>query len=155
MAAGTFQFLDATAKTFMGGGDLTTATIKAALVTSSWTPNQDTHDEWADASANGITGGGTTGYTAGGYTLLSPVLTEITKGFKFSSAAPTWTAGASTLGAWRYCVFYISGTVEGMTNPIIGYFLGDSTPADVPATTDGNTLTINCPANGWFDLTRP
>jgi len=40
-----------------------------------------------------------------------------------------------------------------MTNPLIGYFLGDTTPADVPATTVGNPLTINCPANGWFDIT--
>jgi hypothetical protein len=44
--------------------------------------------------------------------------------------------------------------VDGLTNPLIGYFVGDSTPADVPATTDTNTLTLNCPAGGWFDLTH-
>lgn len=153
MAVGTFQFFDATAKALLGGADLTTATIKVALVGSGWTPNQDTHDEWADVSAQEIANGN--GYTTGGYTLLSPVLTEITKGYKFSSANPSWTATGGNIPAWRYAVFYVSGTVEGMTNPLIGYFIGDDTPADVPATSVGNTLTITCPANGWFTLTRP
>lgn len=153
MAVGTIQLYDATAKALMGGADLTTLTVKIALVGSGYTPNQDTHDEWADASASEIAGG--TGYTAGGYTLLSPVLTEITKGYKFASANPSWTAAGGNIAAWRYAVLYISGTVEGMTNPLIGYFIGDDTPADVPATSTGNTLTINCPASGWFTLTRP
>ena len=155
MVAGAVTLYDATAKTLMGGGDMTTNTIKLALVNSSYTPNSDTDVNWANASTNEITGGGTTGYTTGGYTLLSPVLTEITKGYKFTSANPTWTAGADTLGAWRYGVLYISGTVEGVTNPLLGYFLGDSAPADVPATTSTNTLTITCPASGWFDVARP
>jgi hypothetical protein len=153
MAAGTIQLYDATAKALLGGADLTTATIKLALVGSGYTPNQDTHDEWADVSASEIANGN--GYTTGGYTLLSPVLTEITKGYKFSSANPAWTAAVGNIPAWRYGVLYVSGTVEGMTNPLIGYFLGDSTPADIPATSVGNTLTVSCPAEGWFDLTRP
>lgn len=154
MAAGTFQFYDATAKSLLGGADFTTNTIKLALVTSSYTPDQDTHNEWADVSANEL-GTTNTGYTAGGYTLTTPVLTEITKGFKFSSDNAVWTAGSANLPAWRYAVMYVSGTVEAITNPLIGYFLGDSTPADVPATTTGNQLTVQCPAAGWFDLTRP
>jgi hypothetical protein len=153
MAAGTFQLYDATAKALMGGGDLTTVTVKLALVASTYTPNQDTDDAWADVSANEIANGN--GYTTGGYTLLTPVLTEITKGFKFSSANPSWTAEGGNIPAWRYMVMYISGTVEGVTNPVLAYCLGDSTPADVPATSDGNPLTITCPANGWFDMTRP
>lgn len=52
-------------------------------------------------------------------------------------------------------MLYVSGTVDGYVNPLIGYFLGDSAPADVPATTDTNTLTITVPAGGWFDITRP
>ena len=52
-------------------------------------------------------------------------------------------------------MLYISGTVEGVTNPLLGYFLGDSAPADVPATTSTNTLTITCHASGWFDVVRP
>lgn len=153
MAAGTIQLYDSTAKTLMGGGDLTTLTVKIALVTSGYSPNQDTNDKWGDVSANEIANGN--GYTTGGYTLLSPVLTEISKGYKFSSANPAWTASVGNIPAWRYAVLYISGTVEGITNPLLGYFVGDATPADVPATSAGNTLTINCPASGWFTLTRP
>jgi hypothetical protein len=38
-------------------------------------------------------------------------------------------------------------------NPLVGYFLGDSTPADVPATTSGNTLTITPNASGILSAT--
>lgn len=156
MAAGNVLLYDFFAKYLLGGSiDLNTDTVKLALVNSSYTPDQVNHDLWADVSTNEITGGGTTGYTTGGYTLLTPVFTAVTKGYKFASANPSWTAGAATLGAWRYGVLYVSGTVDGYLNPLIGYFLGDSAPADVPATTDTNTLTITVPAGGWFDLTRP
>jgi hypothetical protein len=153
MAAGAVQLYDSTAKALMGGGDLTTATVKLALVASSYTPNQDTDDAWADVSAGEIAGAN--GYTTGGYTLQSPTLNEIAKGFNFDSADPTWTASGGSIAAWRYGVLYISGTVEGVTNPLLGYFLGDSAPADVPATTTGNTLTVTAPTGGWFDITRP
>ena len=48
---------------------------------------------------------------------------------------------------------YVVGSLWGMTNPIIGYMLGDSTPADIPATTDTNILTLAVPSGGWFDIT--
>jgi hypothetical protein len=151
MAAGTFSFFDQTAHTLMSG-DLDGATIKCALVSSAYTPNQDTHDEWGDVSANEISG--TNGYTTGGATLASVALTEIASGYKVASSNVTWTASGGSIAAWRYAVFYVSGAYNGKTSPLLGYFLGDSTPADVPATTDTNTLTLNCPAGGWFTLTR-
>jgi|688.fasta_scaffold449644_3 hypothetical protein len=153
MAAGTVQLYDATAKFLQGGADLTTNTIKCALVTSSYTPNQDTDDAWADVSANEIAGAH--GYTTGGATVTTPVLTEITKGFRFDSDDVSWTASGSGIAAWRYAVFYISGTVEGITNPLLGYFVGDDTPANIPVTTAGVTLKLECPAAGWWDMTRP
>ena len=157
MAAGTFTFYDQTARTIMGG-DLDSATIKLALVTSSYTPNQDTDKLWGDAgiSSNQISST-STGYTADGFTLTATALSsnEVTKGYKFSSDNAVWTAGASNLPVWRYAVMYVSATWNGQVNPLIGYFLGDSTPADVPVTTSGNQLTIQCPAAGWFDVTRP
>jgi hypothetical protein len=152
MAAGTFTFFDSAAKIAFGGMDLTTATVKCALVTSAYTPNLATHTGWADASGSEIANG--VGYTTGGATIGTPVLTAVTNGFKFSSANVQWTATGGNIPAWRRAVFYISGTVEGITNPLIGAFLGDSTPADVPATSDGNPLTLNVPANGWFDATH-
>ena len=132
--------------------DLTGATVKLALVTSVWTPDATVtgNSLWADMSANEIGGG--TGYTTGGFTLTALTATAITGGFKFSSGNASWTA-SGTIAAWRYGVLYVSGALWGMTNPVIGYFLGDTTPADVPATTTGNTLGVNCPASGWFDAT--
>jgi hypothetical protein len=51
-------------------------------------------------------------------------------------------------------VIYVSGALWGITSPLLCYFIGDSTPADVPLTASGNILQINCPANGWFTDTR-
>jgi len=153
MAAGSVLLYDFYCKYCLGANaDLDTNTVKLALVASTYSPTQATDDTWADVSANEISNG--FGYTSDGYTLLSPVLTAITDGFKFSSANPVWTASGGPIPAWRYGVFYVSGTINGVVNPLIGYFLGDATPADVPATTDTNILTITCPANGWFGLTR-
>lgn len=150
MAAGTFTFYDSAALIAMGGMDLTTATVVVSLHNSTYTPSA-AHNERADLT-NELAAA--FGYTSYGETIASPVLTAITNGFKFSSANPAWTASGGSIPAWRYAVFSITGTVEGLTNPLIGYFIGDSTPADVPATTDTNTLTLTCPANGWFDITH-
>lgn len=150
MAAGTFTFYDTAAKIFFGGADLTNATIVVTLHTSTYSPSA-AHDERADLTNQLATN---FGYTQDSKTLSTPVLTSISNGFKFSSANVVWTASGGSIGAWRYAVFSITGTVEGLTNPLIGYFVGDSTPADVPATTDTNTLTLTCPANGWFDMTH-
>lgn len=152
MAAGSFTLYDSAAKIGLGGMDLTSATVVVTLHSSTYTPNQVTHTARADLTNQLATANG---YTQDSKTIASPVLTAITNGYKFSSANPSWTASGGSIPAWRYAVFSITGTVEGITNPLIGYFLGDSTPADVPATTDTNTLTLTCPANGWFDLTRP
>lgn len=131
--------------------DLVGATVNLALVTSSYTPDVTVtgHNEWADVSANEITTAG--GYTTGGQALTSKVATSITGGFKFSSASPTWTATGGSIDAWRYGVIYVVGSLWGLTNPVIGYFVGDSTPANIPATTVGNTLTVTVPSGGWFD----
>jgi hypothetical protein len=47
-------------------------TIKVALLSSSYTPNQDTHDYFDDVSTYEVTG---TGYTTGGITLASKTST--------------------------------------------------------------------------------
>jgi len=153
MAAGAFTFYDSTAKIFMGGADLTTTTVKLGVVAATYTPNSDTDDTWSDVSTNQISSTNT-GYTADGHTLTTPVLTEITKGFKFSSADVVITAGSSNLPTHKYYVMYVSGSVEGLTNPLIGYFEGVS-GSTVPETTSGNTLTIAPSGDGWFDMTRP
>ena len=153
MPAGTLTLYDSAARFLAGGANLLSNTVKMALLTSAYTPNQVTHNRLADVTAAQLAGG--YGYTAGGETLGTKALTAVTKGFKFGSANVVWTATGGNIPAWRYGFLYIEGTVDGVVNPAIGYFLGDNTPADIPATLNGSTLTIQCPASGWYDITRP
>lgn len=151
MAAGTFTLYSKN-KDDLRMNDLLTATVKIALVSSAYTPDASAagNSLFADLSANEVSGNG---WTAGGLTLASKTVVAVTGGFKFSSADVAATASGGSIPAWRYAVMYVSGSLWGMTNPLIGYFIGDTTPADIPATTVGNTLTLPCNANGWFDIT--
>ena len=140
-------------KNHLNESDLVGATIKIALITSTVAPDATVtgNSLWADLSANELASAN--GYTAGGATLATPTATAITSGYKLTTGNASWTASGGSIPAWRYAVLYVSGSLWGMTNPLIGYFLGDTTPADIPATTVGNTLGLNCPATGWFDAT--
>lgn len=135
---------------------LITSTVKVALVSDSYVPDSDAdgHSVWADISTYEITAAN--GYTAGGAELgtLAQAATADNDGFKFTSGNPTWTASGGNIDAWNMYVIYAVGTVWGLTNPVIGYGYGFAGGAsDVPATSDGNTLTITMPATGWFDRT--
>lgn len=60
-------------KNIMNGGiDLDTNTMKVMLVTSSYTPDQDTHEDRADVT-NEVSG---TGYSAGGATIANGAVTQ-------------------------------------------------------------------------------
>lgn len=154
MPAGAFTFSGPMKLNFFNATNLlnaTTTNFKLALVTSAWTPNTTTNEVWADMSANEIAAGN--GYTAGGNTLTGVALTQSAGTVKFTSSATTWTASGGSIPAWRYGVVYYSGTLNAKVNPVVGYFLGDSTPADVPATTSGNTLTVTPNASGIVSAT--
>jgi len=131
--------------------DLAGATIKCLLVASGYTVNDAAggHSVLADIT-NELANGN--GYTTGGATLGSVAVTAITGGWKIASADVAWTASGTGIPAWRRAIFYVSGTLWGKTNPLIGHCLGDNTPADIALTAAGNPLTITCPANGWFDV---
>jgi len=152
MAAGAFIFPAKAKLNFFSATGLLTATstnFRLALVGSAWTPdNSDTGNEvWADASANEITAGN--GYSAGGIALSSVTLAlNGSGGVKFTAAASTWTASGGSIPAWRRGVVYYLGTLNGKVNPLVGHFLGDSTPADIPATTAGNQLIVTPNASG-------
>jgi hypothetical protein len=133
--------------------DLTGATVKMLLTTSTYAPttSETGHTVLADitnelANANG--------YTTGGATLATPTITAVSGGFKFSTGNASWTASGAGIPAWRFGVLYVSGTLWALTSPLLAYFTGDSAPADVPLTASGNTLQITCPAGGWFTVTR-
>lgn len=133
--------------------DLLGVSLKLALLTSAYTPNTATsgHAVWADISTHEITAGN--GYAAGGAALTGVAKTAIAGGFKLASDGVVWTASGGPIPAWRYGVLYVAGSLWGVTNPLIGCFVGDATPDDKPATTAGNTLSVLCPADGWFDVT--
>jgi hypothetical protein len=96
--------------------DLDSDAIKVALATSSYVPNQDTHDFFNDIT-NEVTG---TGYTAGGAALTSVTwgYTAGTNTWKFDAADSSW--ASSTITA-RYAIIYDSTPGTSATNPLIAY----------------------------------
>lgn len=132
--------------------DLVGATVRLHLISSSYTPSAGTsgHSVLADISTNEISGGG----YSGGIILASKTVTASSNGWRFSTGNVSVTAAGGTIPAWRWGVLAVSGALWGKTDPVLGYFLGDNAPADVPATSDGATLLINTPANGWFEASH-
>lgn len=113
-----------------GGLDLDTSQIDVRLVTSGYTFDA-AHTQWdngandsTDPSFNETTG---TGYTAGGKTLTSPVVTATTIGY----ADLTWTSLTAT---FRQAIAVGVGTFGGVTNPVLFRILLDTTPADIVIT---------------------
>ena len=123
--------------------DFDTDTIKVALLTSSYTPDQDAHDYLNDVSSYEVSG---TGYTAGGNTLASKTATydSATNVIILDAADTTW--ASSTITA-RYAVIYDS-TGTASTSALIGYvdFGSDQ------ASTNGN-FTITWDATGIVRIT--
>lgn len=153
MAAGAFIVPNLAKLNLVSATDLlngTSTNFRIALVTSSWTPAPTTNEVWADVSANEIANGN--GYTTGGGTLTSVALTQSAGTVKFTSAAFVWTASGTGIPAWRYAVIYYLGTLNAKVNPLVAYCLGDVTPADIPLTTSGNTLTITPNASGILTI---
>ena len=127
-----------------GSINWTTDTIKVALCTSAYTPDQDAHDFFNDVT-NEVTG---TGYTAGGATLGSKTsaYTGGTNTTALDAADTTWSA--STITA-RYAIIYKS-TGTAATSPLIGWV---DFGADVVSSAGNFTITWD--AGGIFTLTTP
>ena len=124
--------------------DIAADDINVALATSSYTPDQDTHDYFNDVT-NEVTG---TGYTAGGDTLGSKTQTYTagTNKWVFDAADAQWTS--STITA-RYAVIYdATGGGTDATRPLIGY---QNFGADV-STTSG-TFDLAWAAGGIVEIT--
>lgn len=96
--------------------DWDTDAIKVMLCTSTYTPNQDTHQYKSDVT-NEVTG---TGYTAGGATLTSctSTYTAGTNTLTLDAADVSWPN--STIVA-RYAVIYDSTPATDATRPLLGY----------------------------------
>lgn len=118
-------------------------TIKVMLCTSSYTPNQDTHQYKSDITAE-VTG---TGYTAGGATL-----TGCTSTYNAGTNTLTLDAGDvswpnSTIVA-RYAVIYDASPASDATRPLIGYV-----DFDQNISTTAGTFSIVWDAAGIVTLT--
>lgn len=122
--------------------DLDTDTIKVALVTSSYVPNQSTDDFFNDIT-NEVTG---TGYSAGGNTLTSATVTQdnANKRSIFSGATVTWPASSITA---RGAILYKSTGVSS-TSPLIAYIDFGSDLVTV-----GATFTVAWNSTGILTLT--
>jgi hypothetical protein len=122
--------------------DWDTDTIKVALTTSSWVPDQDTHDFFNDVT-NEITG---TGYSAGGVTLTcsAPTYDTASNEVRMDAADASWSSASFTA---RYAVVYKS-TGTASTSPLICYvdFGADQTVS-------AGTFTITWDATGVWKVT--
>jgi hypothetical protein len=121
--------------------DWVTDTIKVALTTSAYTPDQDVHDFFNDVT-NEITG---TGYTAGGATLGSKSTSYDTASneTRLIAANAQWTTATITA---RYAVIY-KDTGTASTSPLLGYvdFGGDQSVT-------AGTLTVQWDATGVLKI---
>ncbi len=121
-------------------------TVKLSLHTSTYSPSA-THAVYADLSNELATANG---YTNGGLSLSSLTWNLAGGVATFSAANAVWTASGGSIPAFRYGVLRLSGTFNSAVDPLILYILGDTTPADIPATSSGQTLTIAWNASGIF-----
>ena len=97
-----------------GAIDFDTDTFKIMLVTSSYTPNKDTHDRRDDVT-NEVTG---TGYTAGGVTSVCTV-TKYTANdiVTISFASVSW--ASATITARGAVIYKSTGTASA--DPLVAY----------------------------------
>lgn len=124
-----------------GGIDLDTDTIKVALVTSSYTPDQDAHDFFNDVT-NEVVG---TGYTAGGASLANKAVTADNTDNEgvFDADDVSWTT--STITA-RGAVIY-KDTGVSSTSALICYLDFSSDKVST-----AGTFTIQWNAEGILNL---
>ena len=104
-------------KSFNKEIDWDSDTIKVALITNAYTPDQDAHDYYDDVVANEVSG---TGYTAGGNTLANKTNTykSATNVIVLDADDTTW--ASSTITA-RYAVIYDATPATNATRPLIGF----------------------------------
>ena len=120
--------------------DLAADTIKVALCTSSYTPDQDAHDYFDDIT-NEVEG---TGYTAGGEELSNKSQNAASGTYTFDADDTVWSSSTFTA---RYAIIY-KDTGTASTSPLIGYV---NFGADVSPT--ASDMTIQWNASGIFYIT--
>jgi hypothetical protein len=146
----SFTFFNSWKLNIARGVDLSTPpTLKVTLHTSTYAPNAATQAVYTDltnelATANGYTNGGLA-LSSVGWNLAGSTAT-------FSAGNAVWTASGGSIPAFRYAVLRTVGTFNTLVDPLVAYMLADTTPADIPATASGQTLTLAWSALGIFQL---
>jgi hypothetical protein len=114
--------------------NLDTDTIKLMLVTSDYTPDL-AHTVLADINASPdpevvAVASPSNGYTKGGQALTGQAVTNSTTAGKFDADDLTFSALTAT---FRYGILYAEKSIgsPAIVNPLIGYILFNTTPADV------------------------
>ena len=125
--------------------DFLSDTIKATLHTTTYVPNTDTHEAFADATNELTTANG---YTAGGIAIAGKTVVYATDRttFDMDDTTVTWTASGAGI-TFRYIVFW-DDTTTAPVDALIGYI--DSTGSGNQTITAGNTLTVTTGATGLF-----
>ena len=128
-------------------GDVTwpTADIRVALCTSSYSPNQDTHDVFGDVSANELSAGN--GYTAFGVALTSQTVAVDTGTNETRLQGDATTAWTSATFSARYAIVYAYNATAGLRY-LLGYvdFGVDESPV-------AGTFTITWASDGILKIT--
>ncbi len=137
MAVTAFLYGSVPAKLANKEIDWDTDTIKVALCTSTYTPNQDTHDYFNDIT-NEVSG---TGYTSGGATLTSTEVTLSGGVATYDAADVSW--ASSTIANAMAAVGYFARGGASSADELI--FLSDFVTA---ASSSSGTFAIQWSASG-------
>lgn len=142
---------------YVGDGtiDLDTDTLRLCLVTSSYTPDV-THDVLADVLTSPSpeveqVDSPDNGYTTGGEALtgVSFTLSDSPIQCVLDADDPEWTSLTAT---FRYGILYVDKSISPIEDPLIGYILFDTTPADV--TVSGVNFKCEWSASGIVKYTK-
>lgn len=117
MAVTAFIFGNLFMSTFNKEADWNSDVMKCMLTTSTYVPNQDTH-QYKSSVTNEVTG---TNYTAAGTTITTPTIlyTGATNVFNFDADDALWTT--ATITGIRIAVVYDSTPATDATRPLASY----------------------------------
>jgi hypothetical protein len=133
--------------TDVGQMDYLTNDWRSTLHTTTWVPNIDTNEAFADATNELTTANG---YTANGVSLATKTVSYNATGnvTTFSAADFSWTASGAGL-TFRYTVVHDDTvTVGPPIKPLVGFM--DDTGVTLAA---GSTYTVDITASGLFTAT--
>ena len=120
-----------------GNLDMDANTFKMMLVTSTYTPNKDTHADRADVT-NEVSG---TGYTAGGKTVTCTVARDNANDrTTLTFAAESW--ASSTITARGAVVYKSTGTAANDLLVFYNDFGGDITTSDTTFSVGSSVITL-------------